>query len=543
MKRTSILAIMAFFVSLSAAQAAYLDEDFEGYVTSNYNGTIVGSTDPGVIGADVWSGNHASIAFVLGYAGSITNVGSFGVDGGNQYLRLYDSTTATKFYVAFDKDPVDGVGVFEFDYHIKSHDGWSDPYLDMKIMDPDSGADVMFIRLQGTTLKYYDGTTWQDHAGVVVYDTNQTLRIEFDTTAGTKGDATVKLDGTTLGTYDFRNGGAVGEVRFYDSDAAQMDVYLDNLKMSVASALALNHRVERETLGYYDSDEPTHSASDVGAAGWGSGVKGAVMDTDTNDGYADGSIAFLANANGGEGQILRFMDDHSTEAGYMLFNTVTNVSGQQTFSMNYQVYEKLNFNQFLNIQLRSGGSQKIGLQHNGTALSYNNAGTWTVLDNVVASNTNYELVVDFDTDTDTFTGTLNGAPLTDGGATNLNFSAPADSIDAVHISGNASTSRSIAYLDNIRVTLPLALMHEASTILGLSHFSGNVYEMVVDCPTPSTSYPKTRTDLTSGSWGSVGHSTSAFGPFTTNNLGSMPGTVTIYLESSADTTFYGIGEE
>ena len=537
---------MAFLVSLSAAQAAFLNEDFEGYVTSNYNGTIVGGVDPAVIGADVWALGNTSIAYVLGYAGSITNIGSFGVDGGNQYLRLYDSTPASDFYVAFNKDPVDGVGALEFDYHIKHavHTGWTDPWLDIKVMHSDSiTADSMFIRLQGTTLRYYDGTAWQDHAGVVVYDTDQTLRVEFDTTAGTRGMATVKLDGTTLGTYDFRNGGDIGEVRLYNSAAAQTDIYFDNLKVEATSTLALNHRVEREVLGYYDSDNSAHFASDVGAAGWGSGVKGAVMSTNSNDGYADGSIAFLADANGGEGQILRFMDDHSTEAGFMQFNTVTNVSGQQTFSMNYQLYEKVNFEQFLNIQLRSASSQKIGLQHNGTTLSYNNAGTWTPLDNVVASDTNYKLVINFDTDTDTFTGTLNGSPLADGGETNLNFTGAADSIDAVHISGSASTSRTIAYLDNIRVTLPLDLTHEASTILSLSHFSGNVYEMVVDCPTPLTSYPKTKTDLVFGPWGSVGHSTSGFGPFTTNNLGSTPGTLTIYLESDTDTAFYGIGEE
>ena len=85
--------------------------------------------------------------------------------------------------------------------------------------------------------------------------------------------------------------------------------------------------------------------------------------------------------------------------------------------------------------------------------------------------------------------------------------------------------------------------HDPSTIASLSLFAGNVYEMVVDCPTPSTSYPKISADLVIGSWGSVGHSTNSSGPFTTNNLGMVSGTITIYLESAGDAAFFGIGEQ
>ncbi len=85
--------------------------------------------------------------------------------------------------------------------------------------------------------------------------------------------------------------------------------------------------------------------------------------------------------------------------------------------------------------------------------------------------------------------------------------------------------------------------HAPSTIVSLTRFAGNVFEMVVNCPTPATSYPKTKTDLVIGSWNSVGHSTSSGGPFTTNNLGNFPGTNTVYLESSEASAFFGIGEE
>ncbi len=86
--------------------------------------------------------------------------------------------------------------------------------------------------------------------------------------------------------------------------------------------------------------------------------------------------------------------------------------------------------------------------------------------------------------------------------------------------------------------------HEPSTIVSLSPYSGNVLKMVVNCPTPWSSYPKIKTDLVIGSsWDPIEHSTSGSGPFSTNNLGAVPGTITIYLEANEANAFYGIGEE
>ena len=94
----------------------------------------------------------------------------------------------------------------------------------------------------------------------------------------------------------------------------------------------------------------------------------------------------------------------------------------------------------------------------------------------------------------------------------------------------------------VRIT-PDPSSHYPSTIISISHVSGDVFKMVVACPTPETSYPKVRSNLAIGSWGSVGHSTSSSGPFTTNNLGTVAGTNTIYVESSTATAFFGIGEK
>ena len=111
------------------------------------------------------------------------------------------------------------------------------------------------------------------------------------------------------------------------------------------------------------------------------------------------------------------------------------------------------------------------------------------------------------------------------------------------------TAENAVAIDNLTiqsglVDFPVNPIDEpVTTIISLSQFSGNILEMVVDCPTPSTSYPKIKTDLVTGSWGSVGHSTSSGGPFTTNNLGTVSGAITIYLEANDVAAFYGIGEE
>ncbi len=113
---------------------------------------------------------------------------------------------------------------------------------------------------------------------------------------------------------------------------------------------------------------------------------------------------------------------------------------------------------------------------------------------------------------------------------------------------NASADDSVL-LNNFVVqsgmtNFPFNPISEPVTIIrSLSRSAGNILKMVIDCPTPSTSYPKIKTDLITGSWESVGHSTSSGGPFTTNNLGTVPGAITIYLEANDTSAFYAIGEE
>ncbi|MEN8254630.1 MAG: hypothetical protein ABFR33_04085 [Verrucomicrobiota bacterium] len=222
-KRRLLPGIMAVLAAVAAQAVSYLDEDFDALTAATYYANALPPAGPSLVGGEVWASDaSANVQY------SITDGTSCFGAGAGQALRLYDSTTSGDFYLVYEKDAVSGAGVFEFDYYLETHAGWVDPWLDIKLYDSAGLTDSIFIRLQGTTLRYYDGS-WQDHAGAIAYDTHQTLRVEFDT-AGS-GSATVKLDGAILGTYDFRNAGDVQEVRLYDGAANQTDVYIDNLQL------------------------------------------------------------------------------------------------------------------------------------------------------------------------------------------------------------------------------------------------------------------------------------------------------------------------
>ena len=108
---------------------------------------------------------------------------------------------------------------------------------------------------------------------------------------------------------------------------------------------------------------------------------------------------------------------------------------------------------------------------------------------------------------------------------------------------NPTTNKVVEIQIDQQTVAVAAVPHAPSTILGFSHVASNVFEMVVDSPTPWDSYPKTTTDLVHGSWGDVGYSTNSSGPFATNNLGVVSGTNTIYLEANEPAAFFGIGEK
>ncbi len=90
----------------------------------------------------------------------------------------------------------------------------------------------------------------------------------------------------------------------------------------------------------------------------------------------------------------------------------------------------------------------------------------------------------------------------------------------------------------------------SAIIKSIEHFSGDVYRLVVDWPVgnqmvPAASYPLKSTDLVSGFWGSIAHSTNGTDGWQTTNLdysATEGSNKVIYLESAESTAFFGFGE-
>ena len=117
--------------------------------------------------------------------------------------------------------------------------------------------------------------------------------------------------------------------------------------------------------------------------------------------------------------------------------------------------------------------------------------------------------------------------------------------------------RAMTYLDGLgdsglwsdNVALIEADPIDPATILSFSSVSSNVLKMVVNAPSSAENYyPKSKTDLLTGTWGSVPHSDDGVNPFVVTNLGYSTTDATgtnevIYVNAINSAAFFGIGEE
>ena len=174
-------------------------------------------------------------------------------------------------------------------------------------------------------------------------------------------------------------------------------------------------------------------------------------------------------------------------------------------------------------------------------LHWYDGAAWTVYDGVsLASDTWYHFT--YTITTNAVTLNITDGILNENLSLNLKSGYSGEDLLFIRFGTARNDTDADVYIDNVSITTTVP--HQPSTIISLSHHAGNVLEMVVDCPTPWDSYPKMKTDLVAeASWDSVGHSTNSAGPFTTNNLGTVPGTISIYLEANDAAAFFGIGEE
>ncbi len=228
------------------------------------------------------------------------------------------------------------------------------------------------------------------------------------------------------------------------------------MAMSVQAAYYLED-FEDETVGAY-SGVGGDSATDIGAWLWIYDMRGDIVDSGSTP----------ADPFGGTGnQSLRLHVSEAATTVYAYYNP-GEIEADSTFSMNFNLSAPANDVNRAYIQLRDKDSDqafRIRVQSDGTFIldAGDNTGQ-LVLDNTIMTGTNYTLVINMNDSTDTFTGTLNGAPLTDAGGTVTSFGYADKGVDMTSGStlllgllNSTTTETPEFFVDNISVPEPATI--------------------------------------------------------------------------------------
>ncbi len=87
---------------------------------------------------------------------------------------------------------------------------------------------------------------------------------------------------------------------------------------------------------------------------------------------------------------------------------------------------------------------------------------------------------------------------------------------------------------------------DPALIVGIEPVEGSLIKLIFSAPSPSTTYPKSTTDLAAGGWAGVPHSDDGINPFVVTNLdysSASDTNVAIYVEATNAAAFYSFGAE
>ena len=195
--------------------------------------------------------------------------------------------------------------------------------------------------------------------------------------------------------------------------------------LTASAASYLNEDFDGIALGNYD--EATASVSAIGGSWWGAGTETEVVINKLSSDAGDHALYLDGTSNKGD----------------IIFAGDAVAAGQFSVDVEYS-YQSF-------IRIEGAGTPGIYLMllktgiYNGLAL--NDGSTWLIFDNDVAASTAHSLVIDFDCDTDTFTGTVDGLDLKIGATTTFAFTNVKDEFNDIEFN-NASTGRHM-WADNI----------------------------------------------------------------------------------------------
>ncbi len=209
---------------------------------------------------------------------------------------------------------------------------------------------------------------------------------------------------------------------------------------------------EDETVGAY-SGAGGDSATDIGAWLWTYDMRGDIVDSGSTP----------ADPFGGTGnQSLRLHASTAATSVFAYYDLGEIGTAGISFSMNFNLSAPSSDINRAYIQLRDNDADqvfRIRVQSDGNFIldAGDNTGQ-LILDNTITTGTNYTLVINMNDSTDTFTGTLNGAPLTDVGGTVTSFGYADTGVDmtggstlVLGLLNSTTTETPEFFVDNIGV--------------------------------------------------------------------------------------------
>ena len=222
------------------------------------------------------------------------------------------------------------------------------------------------------------------------------------------------------------------------------------ISMAVAAAQAasyIDENFDAIALGEYDDADRDCKASAIHAKVWNKDADTAIVDAKFGDA---GNHALDIIGDGGAASVTYLAED--------------SVEGRGSFSM------KFNYNgHTCKIALLGGAKSAVDLSLGiGGKFSFYNGTANIAFDQTVRFSKDHTLIIQFDTKTDTFTGTLNGITLTanDGATETFDFRTKVRYLDTVRlVSGNARHF----YVDDLKLipeSITVGLFPAVGPVLG-----------------------------------------------------------------------------
>lgn len=156
---------------------------------------------------------------------------------------------------------------------------------------------------------------------------------------------------------------------------------------------------------------------------------------------------------------MRLNDNNDNALVKVTYDTTAAITGSGRLLMDFHMVNS--GDKIMEIVLREGATLGVRFKIAGTVIKSSIGGTWTNFDQSVTLDTDSALIIDFDSGTDTFSGSINGTTLTTGGggASSFDFANALASVDNLYMLAATSPALSTdVYVDNIKIVPEPATM-------------------------------------------------------------------------------------